>query len=363
MGTLIEYATAPNKTAQDGDGEHSPFTAALLNHISDSNAEIQEMFMAVRHEVKVSTLNTQIPWEASDLDAHVVLNPVSRSPLGSQPVPVRNEDAGSPESANSGTKIEPSVTSAVHPLHDFTLRFDKMIVNHGSTIGEKWEIDVFLKDRLAFSFPQRSYDNRKGDQGYSPAELLKSPDKTPDQTKVLEAHFGYTDRPEITVRGYWVSKLVGEEKDFPGDSVAKFVVPVKARSEHRRDGLFDFTFEVAPVGADRFRLTLESIRGREVGLLRERDWTFEIWINGMKRAEIPRRVYDTKRYSARELNAPFSFEWPRAGSKPTIQVIGYRRVFENKEPRLIDFENPFAVVASEGRSVKRTYEFSFNAWQ
>ena len=39
-GMLVVYATAPGSVAGDGDGPHSPFTAALLRHIEDPNVEI-----------------------------------------------------------------------------------------------------------------------------------------------------------------------------------------------------------------------------------------------------------------------------------------------------------------------------------
>jgi len=51
-GTLIAFATDPNSTAQDGvQGEHSPFTEALLNHLPDPGAPIDTVMMRVRSEV------------------------------------------------------------------------------------------------------------------------------------------------------------------------------------------------------------------------------------------------------------------------------------------------------------------------
>lgn len=60
--TLIAYATAADATAADGDGAHSPFTAALLDHIGDPGLDIRLMFGRVRDEVRRATGNRQNPF-------------------------------------------------------------------------------------------------------------------------------------------------------------------------------------------------------------------------------------------------------------------------------------------------------------
>lgn len=62
-GTLIAYATAENQVASDGDGRHSPYTAALLKWIEKPNVEIGQLFREVRLLVQQSTDGQQIPWE------------------------------------------------------------------------------------------------------------------------------------------------------------------------------------------------------------------------------------------------------------------------------------------------------------
>jgi hypothetical protein len=78
-GTLLEYATAPGQTAQDGNGDHSRYTDAILHHIRDLGTDIQEVFRRVRHDVRLTTSNRQIPWESSSLDADLFLNPTPDS--------------------------------------------------------------------------------------------------------------------------------------------------------------------------------------------------------------------------------------------------------------------------------------------
>jgi len=66
-GTLIAYATAPGKVAEDGTGQNSPYTAALVKHIAASGLPIEAVFKRVRVDVLGGTRNRQEPWEASSL--------------------------------------------------------------------------------------------------------------------------------------------------------------------------------------------------------------------------------------------------------------------------------------------------------
>jgi hypothetical protein len=53
--------------AQDGDGNHSPYTSAFLNNARQPNLPIEQLFKRVRLEVNNSTAGKQIPWESSSL--------------------------------------------------------------------------------------------------------------------------------------------------------------------------------------------------------------------------------------------------------------------------------------------------------
>ena len=61
-GTLIAYATQPGNVAYDGEGDHSPFTQALLNHISTPDMEIRLMLDYVGEDVAEMTNGLQQPW-------------------------------------------------------------------------------------------------------------------------------------------------------------------------------------------------------------------------------------------------------------------------------------------------------------
>jgi len=59
--TLIAYATKDGKTADDGAGAHSPFTAALLKHIGTRGIDVTFVFRAVRDDVMQATKREQQP--------------------------------------------------------------------------------------------------------------------------------------------------------------------------------------------------------------------------------------------------------------------------------------------------------------
>lgn len=66
-GTLIAYATAPGKVAQDGEGANSTYTTALLKALGEPGLPVETVFKRVRAEVARVTGDNQVPWEASSL--------------------------------------------------------------------------------------------------------------------------------------------------------------------------------------------------------------------------------------------------------------------------------------------------------
>ena len=66
-GTLISYATKDGQTAADGVGsKNSPFTQALLEHLSDPQ-DIGVVLRKVREKVMRATGGKQQPWEYGSL--------------------------------------------------------------------------------------------------------------------------------------------------------------------------------------------------------------------------------------------------------------------------------------------------------
>jgi uncharacterized caspase-like protein len=67
QGALIAYATSPGKTASDGTGRNSPFTAQLLRELVIAGRDIEVALKAVRAGVQQTTSGEQIPWVASSM--------------------------------------------------------------------------------------------------------------------------------------------------------------------------------------------------------------------------------------------------------------------------------------------------------
>lgn len=75
-GMAIAFATSPGNVAEDGHGEHSPFTQALLDHIDAENTSFAEIMGRVTGDVYKSTNERQRPWLNSSLTGSIYLNPV-----------------------------------------------------------------------------------------------------------------------------------------------------------------------------------------------------------------------------------------------------------------------------------------------
>ncbi len=66
-GTILSYATSPDRVAYDGEpGDmNSPYTTALLNHISTPGIKVGEMLNRVGKDVRQFTAGRQEPWQSS----------------------------------------------------------------------------------------------------------------------------------------------------------------------------------------------------------------------------------------------------------------------------------------------------------
>lgn len=79
LGTIISYATQAGRTADDGDGRNSPFTAAFLKHV-EAREEIGTIFRRVGAEVYQATRQKQLPELSLSLIGEFYLNGKTESP-------------------------------------------------------------------------------------------------------------------------------------------------------------------------------------------------------------------------------------------------------------------------------------------
>jgi tetratricopeptide (TPR) repeat protein len=73
-GLIIAFATAPGDVAEDGAGENSPFTTALIKHIATPGIELEQMMKRVKKDVYIATNKRQQPWVNSALRDEVFLS-------------------------------------------------------------------------------------------------------------------------------------------------------------------------------------------------------------------------------------------------------------------------------------------------
>src|SRR5689334_11462627 len=89
--TLIAYAAKAGSTADDGDGEHSPFTAAILKDLTVPGLDVRLAFGRVRDDVLRATSNRQEPFVYGSLGGgNISLVPAPEKP---QEVPVNEVKA------------------------------------------------------------------------------------------------------------------------------------------------------------------------------------------------------------------------------------------------------------------------------
>lgn len=67
VDSLYAFATQPGNVAEDGSGNNSPFTTAMLKHITTPGAEISDVLRRVRRDVLDATDGHQVPWDHSSL--------------------------------------------------------------------------------------------------------------------------------------------------------------------------------------------------------------------------------------------------------------------------------------------------------
>ncbi len=87
LDTLIVYATAADEVAEDGSGNHSPFTSALLDHMATPGLDVRLMLGKVRDHVNRATDGRQQPFFYGSLGGETwAFNPgQTASPLGGSP--------------------------------------------------------------------------------------------------------------------------------------------------------------------------------------------------------------------------------------------------------------------------------------
>jgi Caspase domain len=111
--TLIAYAAKAGSTADDGDGQHSPFTTAILKNLTVPGLDVRLAFGRVRDEVLKTTSSRQEPFVYGSLGGgNVSLVP---APVVPQEAPVSDVKADYELVQRIGTKRAWDVFLGTHP--------------------------------------------------------------------------------------------------------------------------------------------------------------------------------------------------------------------------------------------------------
>lgn len=101
--TLVVFSAKAGRTASDGTGANSPFTAAMLRHMETPGEDIEVVMKRVSRDVQDLTGGQQVPERLADLTTEFSLNPVHVEGWGTvvlppMPVIARSEggDSGLP---------------------------------------------------------------------------------------------------------------------------------------------------------------------------------------------------------------------------------------------------------------------------
>jgi uncharacterized caspase-like protein len=107
-GTLIAFATGPGQTALDGEvGTNSPFTRALIAHVTQPGVEIQQAMTEVRAQVNEETNKGQLPWGHTHLIGAVYLNPAAApAPTAAAPASPAAAPATTASTKAAGNDVE-----------------------------------------------------------------------------------------------------------------------------------------------------------------------------------------------------------------------------------------------------------------
>jgi uncharacterized caspase-like protein len=93
--TLIAFASKAGSTASDGDGKNSPFTTALVSHVTKPGLDLRKAFGYVRDDVLKSTGNRQEPYLYGSLGGDdiplVPAKPVTAGPQADPQSAVRRD--------------------------------------------------------------------------------------------------------------------------------------------------------------------------------------------------------------------------------------------------------------------------------
>jgi uncharacterized caspase-like protein len=124
---FVGFAAAPGTVAEDGRGQNSPFTEALLKHIATPGLEISAMFNGVRRDVVRATAKRQQPESLNALSQPLYLSPSGKAHSEAQELQPPADESPSSISLSSDAEFWFAIKDTNDPknFEDYLAQFPK----------------------------------------------------------------------------------------------------------------------------------------------------------------------------------------------------------------------------------------------
>ncbi len=159
-GVMVGFATAPGRTAADGEDGHSPFARALLDRLPEPGIEIGQSLRRVMGDVARSTGGRQRPWVHSDIYSEFYMVPDGREP---DPVREPRDMAAvapqTPRKAETAPEVEPEATPDRRSISVFAHQsFDLCGFRDFKVSGSGSAVRIASRDPAIPNRPFRGYE-------------------------------------------------------------------------------------------------------------------------------------------------------------------------------------------------------------
>src|SRR5262249_15854529 len=163
IGTFIAYATAPGRTASDGEGRNGLYTKELLAAMRVPGLRIEDVFKRVRAEVRRQSNNQQIPWEASSIEGDFYFSMPGVEPAPAAPTPTPTPTAAAHTHAPAAHTAAPTTSASATTLADMLRQAEdasRRNDNDGVISAAQKALSADPNNGVAYRFLYVAYDNQ-----------------------------------------------------------------------------------------------------------------------------------------------------------------------------------------------------------
>lgn len=127
-GTLIAYATGPDRTAADGIGDNSPYTEELVKQMQTAGVLLETVFRKVAEQVSSRTRGSQEPWYSANVKGDFFFSGGGTQGIGVSPPKITNQPTFGIE------QNDPQKYYTLAVAYVSQARFDEAMVNINKAI-------------------------------------------------------------------------------------------------------------------------------------------------------------------------------------------------------------------------------------